>query len=128
LTIAHGPQVTVFYDGACPLCAKEISFYRQRDPSGALHFVDISLEDSLNVLATHGLSFDAAMQELHVVRDGKLFKGVDAFTQIWDALPAFKWLAAASRFKPFQALLKFAYGRFATHRAAVSKWAVRLLR
>jgi len=34
--------VTVFYDGACPLCRREIDLYRAQSGAEALDFVDVS--------------------------------------------------------------------------------------
>ena len=40
------PQLTILYDGACPLCLREVRFLRSRDPRGdQLAFVDIDAAD-----------------------------------------------------------------------------------
>ena len=34
--------LTVFYDGACPLCRREIAFYRRRRGAARIRWLDIS--------------------------------------------------------------------------------------
>ena len=36
---------TVYYDGECPLCSREIAHYRSRVGDGPVSFVDIMKED-----------------------------------------------------------------------------------
>ncbi len=38
-------EVTVFYDGSCPLCLAEIGHYKQADSNDALRLVDVSSDD-----------------------------------------------------------------------------------
>ena len=37
-------KLTLFYDGACPLCQAEILFLSRRNQAGLLDFVDINSE------------------------------------------------------------------------------------
>ena len=48
------PQLTVFFDGACPICSREIAHYRRRDSEGRLRLVDIAAP-----------SFDAAAEAMY---------------------------------------------------------------
>ena len=36
-------KVTVWYDGGCPLCLREIALFRSLDKKGAIQFVDLTL-------------------------------------------------------------------------------------
>ena len=36
------PALTVFYDGSCPLCRREIDFYRRRRGAARIDWLDIS--------------------------------------------------------------------------------------
>lgn len=81
---------TVIYNGACPICAREIGVYRARSgPDGSLRFLDLNDTD----LAALGLDRETAARRLHVVEDGRLLSGVDAFLWLWKATPGFGWLA-----------------------------------
>lgn len=79
---------TVFYDGACPLCAAEMARYRRAGHGGRLRFVDISAAGFDP--ASYGLSLDDFMAQMHV-RDaaGRWHRGVDAFPVLWGALPGY---------------------------------------
>jgi predicted DCC family thiol-disulfide oxidoreductase YuxK len=80
---------TVIYNGDCPICSREIGVYRARiGPAGDLRFVDLNDAD----LAALGLTRDDAARRLHVVEDGRLVSGVDAFVALWTATPGFRWL------------------------------------
>lgn len=76
----------VFYDGACAVCAGEIDHYRRRDRVGRLVPVDISTADFDP--HPYGISLEAFQYELHAIdRDGRVYRGVDAFWAIWQAFP-----------------------------------------
>ena len=91
--------VTVFYDGSCILCSREIDLYRRKNHEGRLEFVDISAPGFDP--AAYGKTREEFMDQLHV-RDaeGRFFVGVDAFPAIWRALPdaAYRLLADVATF------------------------------
>ena len=45
MTRSAAPELTVLFDGGCPLCVREVTFLRGRDRRGALGFVDIDALD-----------------------------------------------------------------------------------
>lgn len=109
------PRPVVFYDGACPLCRREIAHYRRVDRAGRLRWVDAAGEP--DTLARFGLSLEDAMAELHVLdAAGAWQRGVDAFVVIWAHLPAYRWLARLVSALGLRRPLGFAYQRFAAWR------------
>lgn len=85
-------QLTVYYDGGCGYCRAEIKWYRWLDRRHRLHWVDISRDRGR--LEQHGISYAAAMAELHVVGEaGRHYLGVHSFLAIWSRLPVYSWLA-----------------------------------
>jgi len=88
--------LTVFYDGACPLCRREISFYQRRDGAESVRWIDVSRSPAGEVAP--GLSRDAALARFHV-RDaaGRITSGGPAFAKLWEALPAFAVLGRVCR-------------------------------
>jgi len=78
--------LTVFYDGSCIVCAREMGHYMRQEHGGRLLFVDIGDPDFSPT--PYGRSLDEFMEQMHVIdARGRLFLGVDAFPAIWEALP-----------------------------------------
>lgn len=103
-------KTTVLYNGACPICRREIDHYRRLDRQGdqALGFTDISADGRM--LERLVLSEDAAKRRLHVLgADGRLLAGVPAFAAIWERLPRYRWMARLSRVTVLGRLLGWAY-------------------
>ena len=89
-TSSVAPATTVYYDGACPICSREIAQYRKVQGAERLDFVDVTACDA-NGLGP-GLSRDAALARMHVRRaDGSLASGAAAFAEIWQQLPKLAW-------------------------------------
>lgn len=84
------PTLTIYYDGSCPLCRREIAFYRRLPAAAQLDWVDVSAG---NTPLGAGLSCEAAMRRFHV-RDanGQLLSGGAAFARLWRALPGWRVL------------------------------------
>ncbi|WP_373007880.1 thiol-disulfide oxidoreductase DCC family protein [Hyphomonas sp.] len=80
--------ISVYYDGSCPLCRGEISFYKKRRGAEAVAWVDVSEPRNLPA----DLSRTEAMARFHV-RDanGRLVDGGHAFAELWKQFPAFRW-------------------------------------
>src|SRR6185312_12041932 len=85
--IAPGPwPLEVFYDGACPLCRREVGHYRKRDREAHVRWVDIARPDFS--AAAFGLNPVRLGQVMHArTADGRVFTEVSAFVKIWEALP-----------------------------------------
>lgn len=83
-------MITVFYDGQCGLCSKEIEYYRKIAPKGIFSWKEIA--ESKTELQHLGITVADSLRILHV-KDarGTLHKGVDAFVIIWAQLKVW-WL------------------------------------
>jgi len=85
---------TVYFDGSCPLCRMEIGYYRRKDRSAALDFVDVS---ETGAVIPEEMSRQRAMQRFHVrSRDGRVISGAAAFIELWTCLPGWRWAARAA--------------------------------
>lgn len=123
------PALTVLYDGACPLCRREIGVYRGLDPLQSdtpLCFADVS-NAALPLPA--GTTREQLMARFHVQRpDGELLSGAQAFLALWAALPGWRWLAFAGRLPGAVWLMERAYRMFLRWRPMLQRWVVRLER
>ena len=105
----------VLFDGGCPMCSREISFYRRNKASAALHWVDISRETDTDSL--FGIPHDDAMQRFHV-RDsrGHWQTGAYAFAELWSHFPGWRLLSMLIRRFGLLPLIDKAYDGFARWR------------
>ncbi|MBB1250005.1 thiol-disulfide oxidoreductase DCC family protein [Rhizobium sp. G21] len=76
------PEVTVFFDGACPLCRREIALMRRLDRRGAIRFVDVSGDAT-----TCPIDQKSLLARFHASENGRLFSGARAFAAMWRAIP-----------------------------------------
>ena len=56
--------ITVYYDGSCPLCRKEIAFYQRCKGADRIDWTDVSAAGALSL--EDGLTCEAAMARFHV--------------------------------------------------------------
>jgi predicted DCC family thiol-disulfide oxidoreductase YuxK len=102
---------TVYFDGACPVCRREIAHYRRQRGSESIAWVDASSCDEAEL--GPGLDRSVVLSRFHVRNaDGTLTSGAAAFVAIWRRLPAFSWLAALASSRPVLALLEAGYSIF----------------
>ena len=102
---------TVYFDGACPVCRREIAHYRRQSGSESIAWVDASSCDEAEL--GPGLDRSVVLSRFHVRNgDGTLTSGAAAFVAIWRRLPAFSWLAALASSRPVLALLEAGYSIF----------------
>lgn len=107
--------LTVFYDGACSVCAAEMSHYRSKNHGGRLVFVDIS--DHSFDPSPYGITLDEFMARMHAIdRSGRVYRAVEAFWAIWQAFPAstlYGFLGALVMFPGVNLLARLGYRGFA---------------
>ena len=108
-------EIEVFFDGACPLCRREIDLLGRLDRGrGKIKVTDIAAAD-FDPEAI-GVPFATLMDEIHGrLPDGTLIKGVEVFRRLYGAVgfgPAV-WL---SRLPGVRQLADVAYRAFAKHR------------
>ena len=106
--------LTVFFDGACPICDREIALMRRLDKRRLLVFCDFSRPDydptSINIPpAELGRIIHARWV------NGSVITGVDVFRAMWEAV-GLGFLARLSRLSFVEPLVLNAYAWFARNR------------
>jgi len=107
-------QIEVFYDGDCPLCAREIAFLRRLDRRRQIRFTDIAAPDFCS--DEYGLELDEFMAEIHGrLPDGEWVRGVEVFRRLYSAVGCgpIVWI---TRLPLIRILLDRAYATFARNR------------
>ena len=119
----RGGALTVLYDGACPLCRREIALYRRLQPTMAVRYCDVSHP---GVPLPTGRSHRELLARFHVVRgDGRVLDGAPAFVALWSVLPGWRWLARLARLPGVPWLLERGYRQFLRLRPRLQRWARR---
>ena len=122
--VTQPPPLTVLYDGACPLCRREIGVYRGLQPNAPVCFADVS--DAAQPLPP-GTTREQLMARFHVRgRDGVLLSGAQAFLALWAVLPGWRWLALAGRLPGAAWAMERTYVFFLRWRPALQRLASRL--
>ena len=114
------PELTVFYDGSCPICRTEIAHYQRCVGSEAISYVDVSKGTS-EALGS-GLDHKTAMKRIHVRQaDGRLVSGAKAFTLVWLALPRWRFLGRVASYPPVTMVLEGLYRFILPLRSGLSR-------
>lgn len=107
-------QIEVFFDGACPLCSREVKFIHARDKKRCIVFTDIAAAEF--DARARGLSREALMARLHArLPDERLVDGIEVFRRMYELI-GFRALVAVSRWPGVRQVLDFVYRRFAAQR------------
>ncbi|MBY0229690.1 MAG: DUF393 domain-containing protein [Gemmataceae bacterium] len=104
--------LTIFYDGLCPLCAREMAHYRKcAAGDGSVVFRDITAPGF--DAAAFGLDPVRVPREMHVKEGDRVHIGVDAFLAIWRRVPGHRWLLHVARLPLADLLMRAGYWVFA---------------
>ncbi|QTD57517.1 thiol-disulfide oxidoreductase DCC family protein [Parasphingorhabdus cellanae] len=85
-------NVTVWYDGNCPLCIREIGLMRRLDRKNAIEFVDLTRFET-----PCPVDRKLMMDRFHASENGTLHSGAAAFAAMWRAIPLLRPLGLAAR-------------------------------
>lgn len=97
-------DLTVWHDGDCPLCRREIALMRRLDRRGAIRFVDATDPD-----ATCPIDRSALLARFHAREDGVLLSGAAAFAAMWRAIPLLRPLGLLARNRVVLGVFERAY-------------------
>jgi predicted DCC family thiol-disulfide oxidoreductase YuxK len=108
---ATTPAATVYFDGACPLCSREIGAYRRLEGAADICWVDV--HGATEAGPAVDLSREQALARFHVrAADGTLVSGGAAFVLLWRQLPSLNWLAVIASHPPVSWCVEPAYRLF----------------
>ena len=108
-------MITVFYDGKCGLCRREIEHYKRIASEGVFEWVDITIDASATQKL--GICYADGLKLLHAQDShGKLHIGVDAFLLIWQQIPRWRIVATIISLPIIRPVANIAYRAFAAWR------------
>ncbi len=109
-------RVIVWYDGACPLCIREIALMRKLDRREAITFVDISTP-----VASCPLDRQLMLDRFHASEDGHILSGAAAFAAMWRAIPVLRPIGQFARIPGVLPVLEALYNQFLKIRPHIQK-------
>ena len=111
--------LTVMYDGACPLCRREIGLYQSLTPLQTVVWLDVS--DAAAAMSAADRT--RYMARFHVrQKDGKLLSGAAAFVALWLTMPGWRWLGKLGRLPGITPMLEVMYRGFLHLRPHLQRW------
>ena len=123
--LSHGTNaypLTVYFDGECPICRREIDLMKIFNRRERLQFIDFSTSSYRPT--DHGLNQCDLGRVIHARwSDGTLISGVEVFRETWEAI-GLGFLARISRRPIINKLLVKAYAWFARNRLWLTRRAV----
>lgn len=122
--MTSAPEFEVFFDGACPLCAREIAVLRWLDRKARIRFTDIA-DPSFDPTPL-GMTWNALMEKIRGrLPDGQMVEGVEVFRRMYAAI-GLRWLASLSRLPGLSHGLELGYRWFAQNRLRLTGRCVKL--
>jgi len=106
--------LTVYFDGECPICRREIDLMKTFNRRNHLQFIDFSGGSYRSV--EHGLSPCDLGRVIHARwSNGTIITGVEVFQEMWEAI-GLGFLSRFARLAMINKLLVRAYAWFARNR------------
>ena len=109
-------KIKLLFDGACPLCVREVNFLKRKDGDrGLIKFIDIAAED-YDPADNANIDFETAMGRIHaVLPNGEIVRDVEVFRQIYDIL-GIGWIYAVTKLPVIGRVADILYGVWADYR------------
>ena len=115
-------MISVLYDGACPLCAREIAMYRRQQGTDAIRWLDVSQIPEGDIPL--GLSRQAVLARFHVIsRDGSVAVGAAGFVELWKAIPKLHLVGRLASLPPVFSIFELGYSLFLRVRPTIQRYA-----
>ena len=106
--IAGMDKLTVWFDGSCPLCRREMGLMKRLDRRGAIDFIDVAASPD----ADCPIGRTELLARFHARENGRLLSGAGAFAAMWRAIPLLRPLGQLARVPLALSLLERSYVAF----------------
>lgn len=112
-------QITIFFDGQCPLCVREMRAIKRYDDHNLIALIDINTDQMADYPDIDPV--EARRIILAYNNKGQLIRGLDVLHQAW-SLVGKGWIYAPTRWPLIKTLCDQCYLLFARHRYTISRW------
>jgi predicted DCC family thiol-disulfide oxidoreductase YuxK len=100
--------LTVWFDGSCPLCRREIGLMRRLDRRRAICFIDVAAPGEAHCPADRA----ELLARFHARENGRLLSGAAAFAAMWRAIPLLRPMGMLARIPAVLRLMERGYLAF----------------
>ena len=98
--------IKVYFNNSCSICRFEINHYKKISDNN-LEWIDITNnEEALKITSK---SKEELLRRLHVIDNGKVIGGAQAFIIIWSKIPKYKFLSKIFSIKPLYIIFHYVY-------------------
>jgi predicted DCC family thiol-disulfide oxidoreductase YuxK len=112
------PELTLYYDGNCVFCRKEVARLRRWDGAGRLGFADIAAADFSP--PSDDIDMLALNTQMHAqTADGRMLVGIDSLLAAY-TLVGRGWMVAPLRVPALRPVFAALYRSFARNRYRIS--------
>ena len=112
-------RLTIFFDGDCPLCKREVDFLQSRNQKRYLKFIDINSSD-FALYVNQKITYKEAMQRIHALKsDGTLIKDIEVFQEAYNLI-GLGWIYAPTKLPIIDKLIESIYGLWAKYRLKIT--------
>ena len=119
MNASSAAQLTLLFDGGCPLCVREVHFLERRDRARRIRFVDIDAAD-YNPDAHASIGYREAMGRIHAIcSDGTVLRDVAVFREAY-RLIGLGWLYAPTRWPVIRSVVDWLYAIWAARRLQIT--------
>jgi len=120
-------RFTIFYDGSCPLCSREIQHYKNisnnsgDSSSSSILFLDLfdytQLTTVSSLLQTHKIKLEDARKRIHVITENEqVYHSAEAFREIWRRMPYWRMIVPIIDNEPAMKVANVVYAFWAEKR------------
>ena len=108
-------KLTIFFDGGCPLCKREVDFLQSRNQKGYIEFIDIDSSDFF-LDSKYGITYKQAMQRIHALKsDGTVIKDMKVFQEAY-SLIGLGWVYSPTKWPILEKFFDLIYSFWAKYR------------
>ena len=112
-------KLTIFFDGGCPLCRREIDFLESKNQKANLRFLDINSSD-FSFESKYGITYKEAMERIIAIRkDGSIIRDISVFQEAYNLI-GLGWIYAPTKLPIIDKLVGFIYKLWAKYRLKIT--------
>ena len=99
-------QMKVYFNNSCKICRSEINLYKKENIKD-IDWIDIT--NNSNAEKETSRNDKELLRRLHVIENGKIIQGAEAFLYVWKKIPKYKFLYKFFKLPIIFTIFKYGY-------------------